>query len=300
MLNENKDGFAVSHSFDEKLFRFVVASISDYAIFMIDPNGYILSWNQGAQNIKGYTPEEIIGSHISVFYTIEDYKKNLPSHNLNEALKNGTHESEGWRVRKDGSVFWANVVFTTVYNENGHLVGFAKITRDITERKKSELKKEEIKTELEKRVKEDTEKIVANELRFRKLIENSNDGITLLDKNLDIIYRSLSSERISGWSNEDRNIYEIKSQIHPDDRSKIQDTFTEVLKKPGVPIMSIYRTQHKQGYYIWIECLYTNWLNDVNINAIVCNFRDITQRKQTEDELENKNEQIKDILESIT
>ncbi|MDB5115226.1 MAG: hypothetical protein JWQ79_718, partial [Mucilaginibacter sp.] len=221
MLSENIDRFALSHSFDEKLFRLLVASISDYAIFMIDPNGYIMSWNQGAQNIKGYTEEDVIGKHISIFYTPEDNKKNEPSHNLNEALKNGMYESENWLVRKDGSVFWANVIYTTIYNDNGHLVGFAKITRDITERKKIEDKKQKINAELEKRVKENTEKIIANELRFRKLIENSYDGIILFDKDLEVIYRSLSSERINGWSNEERAGHEIDDLIHPDDRSMV-------------------------------------------------------------------------------
>jgi PAS domain S-box-containing protein len=299
VLSENIDRFALSHSFDEKLFRLLVASISDYAIFMIDPNGYIMSWNQGAQNIKGYTEEDVIGKHISIFYTPEDNKKNEPSHNLNEALKNGMYESENWLVRKDGSVFWANVIYTTIYNDNGHLVGFAKITRDITERKKIEDKKQKINAELEKRVKENTEKIIANELRFRKLIENSYDGIILFDKDLEVIYRSLSSERINGWSNEERAGHEIDDLIHPDDRSMVNELFIKVLNSPGVPIISTYRTKHKQGHYIWAEALFTNWLEDVNISAIVCNFKDITRRVLAEEELLKKNEQIEDILESI-
>jgi PAS domain S-box-containing protein len=299
VLSENIDRFALSHSFDEKLFRLLVASISDYAIFMIDPNGYIMSWNQGAQNIKGYTEEDVIGKHISIFYTPEDNKKNEPSHNLNEALKNGMYESENWLVRKDGSVFWANVIYTTIYNDNGHLVGFAKITRDITERKKIEDKKQKINAELEKRVKENTEKIIANELRFRKLIENSYDGIILFDKDLEVIYRSLSSERINGWSNEERAGHEIDDLIHPDDRSMVNELLIKVLNSPGIPIFSTYRTKHKQGHYIWAEALFTNWLEDENINAIVCNFKDITRRVVAEEELLKKNEQIEDILESI-
>jgi PAS domain S-box-containing protein len=300
VLSENIDRFALSHSFDEKLFRLLVASISDYAIFMIDPNGYIMSWNPGAQNIKGYTEEEIIGKHISIFYTENDIKKNEPRHNLNEALKNGMRECEGWRVRKDGSVFWANVVFTTVYNDSGHLVGFAKITRDITDRKKNEDKKEKINAELERRVKQNTEKIIANELRFRKLIENNNDGITLLNKNLDVLYRSMSSERITGWSYNERSEHGTSHLIHPDDRAMVKQLFVEILDKPGAPITASYRTKHKNGQHIWIESLFTNWLNDENIKAIVCNFRDITEQKVADEELRKKNEQIENILESIT
>jgi PAS domain S-box-containing protein len=83
---------------------------------MIDPNGMIMSWNQGAQHIKGYEESEVLGKHISLFYTSEDNENNVPRHNLNQALKNGSYECEGWRVRKNGDRFWANVVFTTIYN----------------------------------------------------------------------------------------------------------------------------------------------------------------------------------------
>ncbi len=281
MQSEKTDQIALSHSFDEKLFSLLVASISDYAIFMIDPNGYIMSWNQGAQNIKGYTEEEAIGKHISIFYTPTDIKRLEPSHNLNQALKKGSYEQEGWRVRKDGSVFWANVVFTTVYNDKGHLVGFAKITRDITERKKQEDKKEEINVTLEKRITENAEKIAANELRFKKLIENSYDGIILMDEKLEVVFRSKSAERINGWNNEERAEYEATDLVHPDDRIKVKELFTQILNSPGVPIISTYRSRHKSGYFIWVECLFTNWLKDENIKAIVCNFKDITQRVHT-------------------
>jgi PAS domain S-box-containing protein len=158
LQSDNSDQSIINQSVDEKLFRLLIASVQDYAIFMIDPNGYILSWNQGAANIKGYNEKEIIGKHISVFYTANDNKKNESRHNLNKALKYGAYETEGWRVKKDGSVFWANVVFTTLYNNNGYFIGFAKVTRDITERKRNEDKKEELNAELERRVKENTKK----------------------------------------------------------------------------------------------------------------------------------------------
>jgi PAS domain S-box-containing protein len=299
VLSEKIDRVALSHSFDEKLFRLLVASISDYAIFMIDPNGYIMSWNQGAQNINGYAEEEIIGEHISIFYTSTDNKNNASRQNLNEALKNGMFETEGWKQRKDGSVFWANVVFTTVYNDNGHLVGFAQITRDITERKEKEEKREEINAELEKRVKENTETIIANELRFRKLIENSYEGIVLMDERLNVVYRSNSAERINGWNNEERAGHEIDDLVHPSDRQKVKELFARILSNPGLPVISTYRTRHKNGHYIWVECLFTNWLADENIKAIVCNFKDVTERIEAEAELHTKNQQIENILDSI-
>lgn len=287
-------------SFDEKLFRLLVAQVKDHAIFMIDTNGYILSWNQGAEHITGYTEEEITGKHISVFYTQENIQSNEPLKSLNHALKNGIHEVEGWRIRKDGSSFWANVVFTTLYNDEGHLIGFAKVTRDITEQKRINDRKTQLNTKLEQRVKENTETIIANELRFRQLIENSYDGISLMDENLKIIFRSKSAQRINGWTNTERTSLSITDLAHPDDKESLTNLIAEIFKNPGQPVIATYRSRHKLGHYIWIECVYTNMLNAENINAIVCNFRDVTERKAKDQEIRKKTNQVENILESIT
>ncbi|HEY4326206.1 MAG TPA: PAS domain-containing protein [Mucilaginibacter sp.] len=161
----------LNQDINEKLLGLLVSSVKGYAIFMLDPEGYIISWNKGGENIKGYHKDEIVGMHMSVFYTTADNGKGEPQHNLSEALKNGSYEDEGLRVRKDGSTFWVNVVFTPLYDNDKKLLGFAKVTRDITEQKKEKERKEEINVELERRVKEDTEKIIANELRYDLLIE---------------------------------------------------------------------------------------------------------------------------------
>jgi hypothetical protein len=122
----------------EEMFRLLVANVQDYAIFMLDPGGHIISWNAGAHRIKGYTAEEIIGKHFSIFYPEEDIRSGKPPRELEIAKEYGVYEEEGWRLRKDGSRFWANVVITAVHDELGRLRGFAKVTRDITERKKAE------------------------------------------------------------------------------------------------------------------------------------------------------------------
>ena len=122
----------------EQRFRYLVQGVSDYAIYMLDPEGYVTNWNSGAQRIKGYAPEEIIGQHFSKFYTEQDRALGLPEESLEQARKLGRFEREGIRVRKDGTRFWANVVIDAVRDENGELIGFAKVTRDITERKEAE------------------------------------------------------------------------------------------------------------------------------------------------------------------
>jgi PAS domain S-box-containing protein len=119
----------------EERLQLLIESIQDYAIYILDPNGVVTSWNSGAQRIKGYTADEIIGEHYSRFYTADDVQSNKPSRNLEIAASKGKIEEESLRVRKDGSVFWANVVITPIRDVSGNLTGFAKVVRDITERK---------------------------------------------------------------------------------------------------------------------------------------------------------------------
>ena len=119
----------------EQTFRLLVQSVTDYAIFMLDPEGHVANWNAGAERIKGYTRAEIIGRHFSCFYTEEDRNAGIPARALADAASEGRFEAEGWRVRKDGSRFWANVVIDPIHGERGELVGFAKVTRDMTERR---------------------------------------------------------------------------------------------------------------------------------------------------------------------
>jgi PAS domain S-box-containing protein len=122
----------------EQRFRLLVEGVKDYAIFMLDTNGFIVSWNAGAEHIMGYKSEEIIGKHFSTFYPKEDIEHGRPQHNLDIAVAEGRYEDEGWRERKDGSKFWGNVVITALRDEYGNLRGFSKVTRDLTERRKME------------------------------------------------------------------------------------------------------------------------------------------------------------------
>jgi len=127
----------------DRIYQLMVEAVRDYAIFMLDPNGYVASWNTGAERIKGYSASEIIGQHFSVFYPPEAVATGHPQKELEIAVAEGRFEEEGWRVKKDGGQFWANVVITAVRDETGALVGFAKVTRDLTERRNAELKAKE-------------------------------------------------------------------------------------------------------------------------------------------------------------
>jgi PAS domain S-box-containing protein len=136
------------HSYEEQ-FRLMVEAVTDYAIFMLDPSGHIVSWNEGARRIKGYEAEEIVGRHFSCFYTAADLERGIPMRALKVAAATGHFRDNGWRVRKDGSMFLADVVITAVKDKSGSLIGFSKVTRDVTELRVVEPRPEGVGTALE-------------------------------------------------------------------------------------------------------------------------------------------------------
>jgi len=135
---------------------FLIANVRDYAIVLLDHEGRVCSWNKAAEQIKGYKAQEVLGKHFSIFYPPEDVEAGKPAHELEVAAEQGRFEDEGWRVRKDGSRFWANVVVTSLRDQSGLLRGFGKITRDLTERRKAEEEARLTRDELNQRVKERT------------------------------------------------------------------------------------------------------------------------------------------------
>ncbi|MBU70466.1 MAG: hybrid sensor histidine kinase/response regulator [Cupriavidus sp.] len=163
-------------------YRTLVESISDYAIFSLDARGYITSWNAGAARIKGYTREEIIGQHFSRFYTEEAKARNWPATELEAAARLGRFEDEGWRVRKDGGQFWANVVITALRDEHGRLIGFGKVTRDMTEHRRT------------------VEALRQSEETFRLLVESVKDyAIFMLDVDGHVMSWNAGASYIKGY-----------------------------------------------------------------------------------------------------
>jgi len=167
----------------EGRYRLLVESITDYAIYMLSPTGVVTSWNAGAQRFKGYQANEIIGRHFSEFYTEEDREKGRPERALQIAATEGKFESEGWRVRKDGSRFWAYVIIDPIRTPAGELVGFAKITRDLTERRAAE------------------QTLRASQEQFRILVQGVTDyAIYMLTPSGEISSWNLGAERIKGFA----------------------------------------------------------------------------------------------------
>jgi PAS domain S-box-containing protein len=166
----------------EERFRLLVSGVRDYAIFMLNPQGIVETWNAGAAHIKGYAADEIIGSHFSRFYPPEAINRGLPETELSGAMMQGRFEDEGWRIRKDGSRFWANVIITAVRNSSGHLIGFSKITRDLTERRRHE------------------DELRRSEERFRLLVEGVTEyAIMMLDSDGFVTSWNGGAERIKGY-----------------------------------------------------------------------------------------------------
>ncbi|GGA24744.1 hybrid sensor histidine kinase/response regulator [Dyella nitratireducens] len=164
-------------------FELLVGSVTDYAIFMLDTTGYITSWNSGAERIKGYRAEDIIGRHFSVFYTPEDLAADIPRLALTTALHGGRFETEGWRVRKDGTRFWAIVVIDPVW-DNGQLIGFAEVTRDATTRRNAELA------------------LFESERRFRGIVNNALDAFAQIDEAGRVTEWNPQAHELFGWSRE--------------------------------------------------------------------------------------------------
>jgi PAS domain S-box-containing protein len=172
-------------------FRMLVESVAEYAIFMLDPEGHVLTWNEGAKRIKGYSSEEIIGRHFSHFYTPEARDSGWPQRELEIAAEQGRFTDEGWRVRKDGTKFWAVVVITALRDKTGTLYGFSKVTRDMTDRRDWEERVQKLNTELRSRLNQLTESQKLVELRTLELQNLSGRLLQLQDEERRRIAREL-------------------------------------------------------------------------------------------------------------
>jgi PAS domain S-box-containing protein len=167
----------------EDWLQLLVEAVVDYGIFVLDPQGYVISWNTGAEKLKGYTRDEIVGQHFSVFYPCEAVATGWPDEELRRARKLGRFEDEGWRVRKDGSRFWANVIIAAMYDASGELAGFAKVTRDLTERRRHE------------------EELRASEERFRLLVDSVRDyAVFMLDVDGTVRSWNAGAQALKGYS----------------------------------------------------------------------------------------------------
>lgn len=265
----------------EERFRLLVAEVQDYAIFMLDPDGHIISWNAGAQRIKGYRAEEIIGQHFERFYTPPDRARGLPAEQLRCALADGRCESQGIRLRKDGSTFWAHVVVTALYDEQRQLQGFAKVTRDITAQKQAE------------------DALRWSEQRYRTLVAataqvvwSANvDGKIETDLPAWRAYTGQSPEQVLGWGWLDA--------LHPDDRERTLKVWQQAYTN-RLPYATEYRVLCQDGGCRDFTVRGVPVLNDDGtIREWIGACTDITERKQAERALREAEARLRTVVANV-
>ena len=261
------------------LFKYLVQGVRDYAIFALDPKGNVASWNLGAELAKGYKSHEIIGKHFSVFYSEDAKKIKHPQYELDEALKHGSYEEEGWRIRKDGSRFWASIVITALHDETGQHIGFAKVTRDLSERRQAEEKRLSAELNLEK-----------IERTFALMVSAVKDyAIFVLDPTGHISTWNQGAERIKGWT-ADEIIGKHFSIFYTEEakQNKHPEYELEQAIKNGCYEEEGWRVR-KDGSKLWASVTITPILG--GSAGFVKVTRDLTERRRNEIQLEEAKEQ---------
>ena len=261
---------------DDGRYRLLVEAVTDYAIYMLDPNGIVASWNPGAQRFKGYRPDEIIGQHFSRFYTEEDRKTDLPARALATARREGKFESEGWRVRKDGTRFWAAVVIDPIRSPSGEVVGYAKITRDLTERKQAE------------------RLLKLSEQQFRLLVQGVIDyAIFMLDPEGNITNWNLGAQRIKGYAPEEIIGKHFSQFYTEEDRANgVPQRALETAKREGKFEKEGWRVR-KDGSRFWAHVIIDALRDETGaLLGFAKITRDISERRDTQLKLDKTREAL--------
>jgi PAS domain S-box-containing protein len=279
---------------DER-FRRMVEEIEDYAIILLNKEGIVLNWNKGANKIKGYTADEIVGKHFRNFYPAQDQAAKLPERLLAEAAKNGRASHEGWRVRKDGTLFWGFIVITALHDDNGKVIGFSKITRDLTHVKNAE--------ELQKEYIKQLEDLRQSEERYHRMIDEVKDyAILMLDINGNILDWNQGAEKIKGYTAAEAIGKNFRMFYRSDDRERgLPEQLLHEAATTGRAAHEGYRVR-KDGSQFWGNTVITALHDEVgNVIAYSKVTRDLTDKKIADDkikqyaaQLEQKNQELEE------
>jgi len=267
----------------DQAFRLIVENVQDYAIFMLDVAGRVKSWNVGAQRIKGYSAEEIMGQHFSRFYVPEDVQARKPEHELQVAAAEGRCEDEGWRVRQDGSRFWANVVITALRSADGALLGFAKVTRDLTGRHRAE------------------QALRETEERLRLLVDGGKEyALLMLDPAGRVVSWNAGAERIEGYSVQEILGQHISRFYPPQDvQAGKAERGLQVAAAEGRWEDEGWRVR-KDGSRFWANVVITALRStDGALLGFAKLTRDLTERRRTETALRQNEERLRLMVESV-
>ena len=269
---------------DEDRFHLLMDAVTDYAIYLLDRDGMVMTWNAGAEKLKGYTAEEITGRHFRTFFTAEDQKDGLPESILAAALAKGRHETEGWRQRKDGSRFWASTVLHRADDKNGRHVGFAKVTRDITEKHFAR------------------DAALNSERQFRILVEGVTDyAIFMLDPNGMVTSWNAGAERIKGYKSSEIIGQHLSRFYAPEDRIRALPALAlETAAREGRFEAEGWRIR-KDGTKFWAAVV-LDAIRDTK--GILLGFakitRDITERRQAQEDLRDSERQFRLLVNGVT
>jgi two-component system cell cycle sensor histidine kinase/response regulator CckA len=284
----------------EERFRLLVESVKDYAIFMLDGKGNVTSWNLGAERIKGYPAEEIIGRNFSCFYTEEDVAGRKPQRELRIAAREGWLEDEGWRVRKDGSRFWASVAITALRDSQGKTRGFSKVTQDLTDRKRAHDAIQMLNRELEGRMAQlDTLNrqleafsssisldLQKSEQKYRLLVDNLREVIFQIDPRRQWVFLNPAWTEITGFTVEESLGRSVLDYVYPEDRPQVLERFQAIMDHKEDDCRCEVRWLTRDGRTRWIETHarpLAGW--DNQIIGISGTLTDITERKHVEEAL---------------
>ncbi|MGE0173267.1 MAG: PAS domain S-box protein [Oligoflexales bacterium] len=269
----------------KKIFSLLVDAVQDYAIFALDRNGVILTWNLGAKRLKGYEASDVIGTHFSRFYTEPDIKRDHPNQELKLAEKTGTYEEEGWRVRKDGTKFWANVVITALKDQNGDLLGFGKVTRDLTERKNAEVALRD------------------SEERMRLMITHVTDySLITLDQAGLITSWNSGAERLTGYRS-DEIVGQHVSCFYPD--SDILEGKAEmelrVAADEGRYVEEGWRVRkNKTMFWASVSVTAMRTEDSFDLRGFVKVTKDLTAKRQAEEALRQSQERYRLLVDNVS
>ena len=285
----------------EERFRALVKGVKDYAIFMLDPDGHVLTWNDGAERIKGYRTEEIIGKHFSCFYPKEDIARGKPDQGLRVAKIEGRFEEEGQRVRKDGSLFWANVVITALPDNAGNVRAFAKVTREITERKRADEELVKTQQELEKRVEQRTASLAAEvahriqseeilqrrESWLHSLIFTTQDAVVSIDRRGCVVLFNPAAERIFGYMAEEivgRKVNELMAEPYGSEHDQYIERYERTGEAHAIGRIRVVTGKRKNGELFPIELSVTEIEVDKDVHYAAF-IRDISEKIKMQEQL---------------
>jgi len=268
----------------EERYRLMVEAIRDYSIYMLDPDGYVVTWNDGGTFIHGYIESEILGKHFSVFYPSADLLEDKPKKKLQIARDSGSYREEGWRVKKDGSLFWASVVLTALFNDRNQLVGYSKVTRDLTQRLKDE------------------EFLRQSEARYRSLVEQVGDyGIFMLDTKGRIVSWNEGARRIKGYS-ADEVIGKYFSIFYSEEDILNGKPAWElkIARSTGKYEEEGWRLR-KDGTRFWANIVITATYDaEGRLSGFSKVTRDLTERKMSEQALQDSSDKYRQLAEELS